>query len=145
MPAKPEQLIGSWRLKKWILTDGNGRVTEPMGPNPWGLIIYAADGYMSAMLAMPEARGRFAGNDPLGGSPEEAHRAMASCHAYVGRWRIDGERVVHDVEMALWPNMVGTSQVRYYRLDGHRIVLKTPPMTRKGASGVAELTWTRVT
>jgi hypothetical protein len=23
-------------------------------------------------------------------------------------------------------------------------VLKTPPMTRKGASGIAELTWTRV-
>jgi len=143
MPAKPEQLIGSWRLKKWILTDGNGRVTEPMGPNPWGLIIYAADGYMSAMLAMPD-RTPFAGNDPLGGSPEEAHRAMSSCHAYVGRWRIDGESVVHSVEMALWPNMVGTEQVRHYHLDGNRVILKTPPMTRKGASGIAELTWERV-
>ena len=143
MPATPDQLIGSWRLQRWVITDDAGSTTEPMGSNPWGLIIYAADGYMSAMLAMP-GRTPFAGNDPLGGSHEEAHRAMSTCHSYCGRWRIEGETVVHTVEMALWPNMVGTRQVRYYRLDGDRVILKTPPMTRKGASGIAELTWTRV-
>ena len=119
-----------------------GTVREPMGSDIKGLIIYSADGWMSAMLGHRE-RARFAGNDPLGGSAEEAHRAMSSLHAYAGRWKIEGETVVHSVEMALWPNMVGTQQVRHYRFAGDRVILKTPPMTRKGASGIAELTWTR--
>jgi len=144
MPAKPEQFVGTWRLLTWIITDGDGKVSEPMGPNPWGLLIYAADGYMTAMLgAQPATRQRFAGSDPLGGSPEETHRAMSTVHSYCGAWKIDGETVVHTVEGALWPNMVGTRQVRHYRFEGGKVVLKTPPMTRKGASGIAELTWTR--
>jgi hypothetical protein len=143
MPTPAEKLIGSWRLRRWILTDAAGTITQPMGPTPQGLLIYAADGWMSAMLATP-GRDRFAGADPLGGTPEEAHRAMASCHAYCGRWRIEGESVVHTVELALYPNMVGTEQVRHFRFDGHHLALKTPPLTRKGASGIAELTWVRV-
>ncbi len=145
MTATPETFIGTWRLLSWVITDDAGRKTEPMGPAPWGLLTYAADGYMFAMLgAEPTTRARFAGSDPLAGTPEEAHRAMSTCHSYCGRWRIDGDSLVHTVEGALWPNMVGTQQVRHYRFDGDRVILKTPPMTRKGASGIAELTWTRV-
>ncbi len=145
MTATPETFIGTWRLLSWVITDGEGKKTEPMGPAPWGLLTYAADGYMFAMLgADPSTRARFAGSDPLAGTPEEAQRAMSTCHSYCGRWRIDGDSLVHTVEGALWPNMVGTEQVRHYRFDGDRVILKTPPMTRKGASGIAELTWTRV-
>lgn len=143
MSATPDQFIGTWQLVKWIIVDGD-KVTEPMGPAPWGLITYAADGYMFAMLgAQPSTRAKFAGSDPLGGSPEEAHRAMSTVHSYCGTWKIEGDAVVHTVEGALWPNMVGTRQVRHYRFEGDHVVLKTPPLTRKGASGIAELTWKR--
>ena len=143
MTATPDQFIGTWRLLKWTITDG-AKVTEPMGPEPWGLLTYAADGYMFAMLGnQPATRARFAGSDPLGGSPEEAHRAMASVHSYCGTWKIEGDAVVHTVENALWPNMVGTRQVRHFRFADGKVMLKTPPLTRKGASGIAELTWTR--
>lgn len=114
-----------------------------MGPEVTGLLTYTQDGYMFAMLAAPD-RAPFAGPDPLGGSPEEAHRAMSTCHSYCGRWRLDGDSVVHTVEMALYPNMVGTEQVRHFRFEGDRVTLRTPPMTRKGASGIAELVWRRV-
>ena len=145
MTAKPEQFVGTWRLLSWTITDGDGKVSEPMGPTPWGLLIYSADGYMTAMLgAQPATRPRFAGSDPLGGSPEETHRAMSTVHSYCGAWKIDGETVVHTVEGALWPNMVGTRQVRHYRFEDGKVVLKTPPLTRKGTSGIAELTWRRV-
>ena len=61
MPASPDQFVGSWRLLKWIITDDAGTVREPMGSDIKGLIIYSADGWMSAMLGHRErARFRFA-------------------------------------------------------------------------------------
>lgn len=142
MTVTPEHLLGTWRLVSWVLTDSTGKQTTPAGPDPEGLLTYTADGFMFATLA---AKGRepFAGADPLGGTPDECQRAMATCHSYCGRYRLDGDTVVHAVEMALFPNMVGTEQRRFLRIDGDRIVLRTPPMTRKGSSGVAELVWRR--
>ena len=68
MPATPAQFVGTWRLLKWIITDEAGKVTEPMGSDIQGLLVYSADGWMTAMLGHRE-RPRFAGNDPLGGTP----------------------------------------------------------------------------
>ena len=137
-----KRLIGTWRLESWSITDGDGKTTHPLGPDAKGLLTYTADGFMFAFLAAP-LRTPFAGNDPLGGSAAETHAAMSSCHGYCGTWQIVGETGVHAVEMALFPNMVGTQQVRFWRFDGERVVLRTPPMTRKGASGIAELVWSR--
>jgi hypothetical protein len=142
MAAKPEQFIGTWRLVSWHLDDGAGKRHLPMGPNPIGLLTYTEDGFMFASLMTPE-RERFAGADPLGGSAGECQAAMSTCHSYCGRYRLDGDSVVHTVELALYPNMIGTEQRRFYRFEGELLKLTTPPMTRKGASGTAELTWRR--
>ena len=142
MAAKPEQFIGPWRLVSWFLNDDAGKRHMPMGPHPIGLLTYAADGYMFATLMTPE-RQRFAGNDPLDGSAEECRHALSTCHSYCGRYRFEGDAVVHTVELAAFPNMVGSEQRRFYRFEGDLLKLTTPPMTRKGASGVAELTWKR--
>ncbi len=144
MAAKPEQFIGTWRLVSWYLDDGQGKRHMPMGPNPIGLLTYTADGFMFATLTTP-GREPFAVNDPLGGTPAECHKAMSTCHSYCGRYRIDGDSVVHTVEAALLPNMVGTEQRRFFTFSegGKVVTLTTPPMIRKGASGKAELTWRR--
>src|SRR4051812_30817019 len=115
--AKPEQFIGTWRLVSWTLEDGAGKRHQPMGAHPVGLLAYTADGYMFATLMMPE-RKRFAGADPLGGSAEEAQAALSSCHSYCGRYRFEDGAVVHTVEAAAFPNMVGTEQRRFYRFEG---------------------------
>jgi hypothetical protein len=43
--------------------------------------------------------------------------------------------------MCLCPNLLGSVQVRYFRFDGDDLVLTTPPLTRAGATGTAELVW----
>ncbi|MBI1777387.1 MAG: lipocalin-like domain-containing protein [Proteobacteria bacterium] len=140
--ARAMDFMGTWRLVSWILDDGAGTRHEPMGPNPIGLLTYTSDGYMFGTLMAP-GREKFAGNDPLGGSEAECHKAMSTCHSYCGRYRLDGDSVVHSVELAVYPNMVGSEQRRFFRFEGELLKLRTPPMTRKGQSGIAELTWRR--
>ncbi|MBM3601110.1 MAG: lipocalin-like domain-containing protein [Alphaproteobacteria bacterium] len=138
-----ERLIGTWRLKSWVVREDGGRETRPLGDAPEGLLTYTADGYMFALLMAP-GRKPHAKDDPMGGTPAEAQASMAGFHSYSGRYRLEANEpvVVHSVELALLPNMIGTEQRRFYRFEGERrVVLRTPPITRKGAYGVAELVW----
>lgn len=138
-----QDLLGSWKLVSWRLWGEDGAVRLPLGDHPTGLLIYAPDGYMSATLMGPD-RPHFAGADPLRGSPEERATAMAGYHTYGGRYRIEGDRVIHSVEFALFPNIVGGEQVRYPRFEDGMLVLATPTLVRAGATGKAELVWRRI-
>ncbi len=131
-------------MLSWVLRDGEGRESRPLGEGGQGLLTYTADGYMFALLMRPD-RKRHAVDDPMGGTAAEARASMAGFHTYCGRYRFEGEgTVVHTVDMCLLPNMIGTEQRRFYRFDGNRLHLSTPPMTRKGSTGVGELVWERI-
>ena len=50
-----EDLLGSWHLLSWTLTYPNSsRVELPFGKSPTGLLIYSADGWMSAAISRSE-------------------------------------------------------------------------------------------
>jgi len=138
------RFVGSWHLKSWMVREPDGRESMPLGPEPRGLLVYTGDGWMAATLMVP-GRARHAVDDPMGATPAEAQASMAGFHAYSGRYRFEGDgTVIHEVEIALLPNMIGTVQRRFFRFDGdRRLVLRTPPLIRKGAHGVAELVWER--
>ncbi|MCV7274568.1 lipocalin-like domain-containing protein [Mycolicibacter arupensis] len=47
-----EALLGGWELSSFDSVDiDTGAVSHPLGTAPRGLILYTADGYMSAQLA----------------------------------------------------------------------------------------------
>jgi Lipocalin-like domain len=137
------QFLGSWKLVSWKIPGEDGSPHFPLGKKAKGLIVYAPDGYMFAALMAPD-RTKFAGDDPLTASAYEAMSAMRGYHTYCGRYRVFDDHVVHTVEMALSPNMIGSEQIRYYRFDGDLLILTTPPLTRAGVTGVAELVWRKV-
>lgn len=137
-----QRIVGTWRLESWDRVEDDGTRKPRFGPGATGLLIYAADGFMSATL-QDGNRTLFAGPDPYGGSAEECRAAMATGHSYGGRWRIEGDAIVHDVEFSVFPNWVGSRQIRFFRFDGERMILKTPPTHRRGSTGYAELTWRR--
>jgi hypothetical protein len=136
-----DRLIGTWRLADWARVDADGTRTPPL-PGAKGLIAYTADGFMFATL-MGANRAPFAGTDPMGGTAEEAHRAMSSGLSYCGRWRMEGDRLVHAVELSMFPNWVGAEMTRVVRFDGDRAVVTTLPITDKGKTFVFELVLTR--
>ena len=139
----PAPFLGSWKLVSWQIPDEAGRPRYPLGDDAQGLLVYAPDGYMFAALMAP-GRPRFLGGDPLGGGEAECRAAMSGYHTYCGRYRFEGDAVIHTVEMSLFPNLIGQEQIRYYRFEEDRLLLSTPPLTRNGLTGVAQLVWRRV-
>ena len=67
--------------------------------------------------------------------------------AYSGRYRVEGDDVVHTVEMSLYPDWNGTEQRRHVRLDDARLrlTLSTDPTPAGEATQRHRLDWERVT
>ena len=135
--------LGSWTLVSWRIAGPDGAWRYPLGADARGLLVYAPDGYMSAAL-MAADRPDFLGSDPLSGTAYECLTAMRSYHTYCGRYRLEDDRVVHRVELCLFPNLMGSEQVRFFRFEDDCLILSTPPIVRAGVAGVAELVWRRV-
>ena len=133
------RLIGAWRLVSSInYRDGVG--TPSYGTPPAGQLQYTEDGRMSAFLMDPAwvARGG-AGRD---GGPADSFTDFFS---YAGSWRLEGDIVTHDIDLASAPARVGTRFVRRVRMvDEDTIELETAPeISKSGVTYLARLVWRR--
>ena len=142
MSSSSHPLIGAWRIVSCEHRLSNGSVTRPFGRKPKGRLVYTADGRMIVLLT--------AANRPLCDSgqlfearDEELATAMRGVVAYSGRWRAHGDQVRHQVEISLFPNWVGTVQVRAFKLRGRRVSLTTKPFNVRGVKQTACLVWER--
>jgi hypothetical protein len=92
------------------------------------------------------ARSPIDGGDMLGGPDAQRLDAFTSFIAYSGTFGIEGGDVVHEVTMSLFPNWVGTRQVRHVRLEdgGRTLELSTDAFVLRGRLSVQRLTWDRV-
>jgi hypothetical protein len=140
-------LAGSWRLERWEAVGDDGSVVLPLGERPTGILVYHPDGTMITTIA-PADRPRLASADPLRGGPDDERlRAAETFVAYAGTWTLDGTDVVHAVSMSLYPNWVGTRQVRHVRLsdDASTLELSTDPFLLDGRRAIQRLVWRRAT
>ena len=64
--------------------------------------------------------------------------------AYAGRYSFYGDRVVHHVELSLFPNWVRTDQQRSVELSGDRLILSASSLLLAGTQQVPRLVWERV-
>ena len=138
-------LVGGWRLRTWVAIADDGSETRPMGDVPDGLLTYSADGTVIGIMAS-SGRPPFQADDVTGGSDAERAAAFATFIAYGGRYELTGDTVTHAVETSLFPNWVGTRQVRRWELDvtGRQLTLTSPPLTLGGATRVQRLVWERI-
>ena len=130
-------------MLSWENQAADGRVTYPMGTDPNGYVIYAADGRFSITISQ-RGRSGFAAGDLLSGTAEEQARAMEGFVAYAGRYSFHGDRVIHHVELSLFPNWVGSDQERWVELAGDRLTLSASPLLLAGKLQVPRLVWERV-
>ncbi len=143
-PALAEALVGAWRLVSWhIEYPASGRITEPFGPAPEGLILYTADGHMSAAMQRP-ARARFARENLAQVGDADKAAAFVSYLQYCGRWHVAGGDVHHLIELAMNPNLLGTRQVRGALLHGEELELRaSEPLEGEGAVRLHRILWRR--
>jgi hypothetical protein len=117
-----EDLVGAWELDTWQIRYADGRITHPFGTDAFGLIIYSADGRMSACIA---ARGRqpLDHADVRRAPAGQQAAAFASYFSYAGRYDVADGVATHHVEVALNPAFVGTRQRRRIALTGRELEL----------------------
>ena len=105
-------LIGTWRLLSWENRSlDDGEVSYPLGEDSTGYIIYNEDGYMFVAIMAPH-RLRFVADDLLSATKEEEAQAEETYVSYCGRYDLLGDKVVHHVELSLFPNWIGGDQER---------------------------------
>lgn len=121
--ATAADLIGAWQLQSWSLVYEDGRPSEhPLGHDAKGLILYTADGHVSATLMR-------AGRQSIGdGGTEARARACDDCFAYAGTYEVRGEAVFHTIVVATNPALAGITSTRniLLDLDGRRLTLSGP-------------------
>ncbi len=117
-------LVGTWRLIDWQAIRPGGGVGHPLGPRPEGLVIYGADGWMSAAM-MSRGRKRLSVGRARAAPAAERAAAFDGFLAYSCRWRLRGDTIEHSVVVALNPAMVGTRQRRRVAFEGRRLVVST--------------------
>lgn len=120
-------ITGTWRLQSWVAQDQeSGATVDVFGANPSGYMIYTPGGRVTVNLTA-EGRKPLSG-DRFSSPVEERALAFSTSIAYSGTYTLKGDAVTHRVEVASFPNWVGTEQVRFARMEGDTLTLKTPPI-----------------
>jgi hypothetical protein len=142
------ELIGSWKLIDWTVEMEGGRVVKPFRGRATGVLTYTDEGRMVASLMRTD-------REPIGtrsfaeAKALERASAAAGYLSYAGTYEILGDEVHHHVDLSLFPDWVGGTQVRHIEWitndDGSiDLELSTAhePLER---SAVNRLRWHRIT
>jgi hypothetical protein len=141
-PLSPrERLLGTWDLVSFVrLVDGDP-VDDVLGPDPVGRLTYQPDGRVTALLARRDRPWR-SGETFLSAGDEARGAAAREFVAYSGRFEVVDDRVVHHVDISLYPEHPGTDLVRTVSWRDGLLELRTPSRdTRSGRSMCDRLTW----
>ena len=76
----------------------------------------------------------------MNGTREEYLAAVAGYMSYSGRYAVEGDAVIHEISVSLFPNWIGKKQKRFFRCDGDLLVLRTSSLLTDGEMQQAELT-----
>jgi hypothetical protein len=117
-----DSIVGTWQIQSFVReVVATGQRYNEFGEKPDGYISYLPDGRMHAMLV--------AGNrvKPTGTLPTEEEKAklFGTMIAYAGTYRIEGEKIVHGVEVSWNQLWTGSQQTRFFKAEGDTLTITT--------------------
>ena len=143
-PARADDnpLLGTWRLKSFVReVAATGERYSQLGEHPDGYLTYGADGRMLVLFVSDEQPRPRA--EPTDDERIKLHKTMLS---YGGTYTLSPGKVVHHIDIEWDGRRLGTDQIRFYAIDGNKLLLKTEPNKSPvdGREGVGILTFERV-
>jgi hypothetical protein len=119
--ADRNPLLGTWKLKSYVITTAAGERSTPYGENPTGYLSYSLDGRMQAIGA---AHGRVV---PAGPTPPDNERVALhdTMFAYAGTYSVEAGKVIHHVDISWNEVWTGTDQIRLFEVNGNILTLTT--------------------
>jgi hypothetical protein len=140
MSLEKRQLLGRWRIVDWVQRYDDGRQVYPLGRELRGFVQYDEERMVCFITSVE--RPRLSGTQWTATQAEKA-AAYASCLAYSGTYEIAGDDVLHQVDLSLYPNWVGTTQRRGAVLRDGRLYLTARLEDGTPEARTAELIWER--
>ena len=141
--ADETPLLGTWRLKSFVReVTGTAERYNQLGDHPDGYINYSPDGRMIVFFVAADQPKL--GKEPTDEERIKLHKTML---AYGGTYTVTQGKVVHHIDIEWDGRRLGTDQVRFYMIEGDRLLLKTEPNKSPvdGREGVGILAFERVT
>jgi hypothetical protein len=140
--ADDNALLGTWKLKSFVReVAGTGERYNQMGAEPDGYLNYSADGRMLAFFVSGDQS--HPRTEPTNEERISLHKGML---AYGGTYQLSPGKVVHHIDIEWDGRRLGTEQVRFYTIDGDKLVIKTEANKSPvdGREGVGVLTFERI-
>jgi Lipocalin-like domain len=137
-----DEFVGAWNLISYERRTAAGEISYPMGRNPVGRLTYDARGRMSAQIMRPD-RPQFHSPTAAGGTADEKTAAFDGYIAYYGTYTLNqrDHTVIHHVEASLYPNWVGSDQLRTFEFSEGRLILSAVNAGEPGTE--SRLVWER--
>lgn len=134
-------LLGTWRLKSYVVTTDSGARSTPYGEHPIGYLSYSADGRMQVIGTASERMAPH--NAALAGN--ERVSLYDTMFAYAGTYSVEAGKVTHHVDISWNEVWNGTDQVRFFEVHGNTLTI-TSRLTDATTDTEAryDLVWERV-
>ena len=134
-------LLGTWRLTSYVATGPTGQRLTPYGERPTGYLVYSPEGRMQVIGIANDRR------SAVGGSPSDEERLALydTMFAYAGTFSVEGDRVIHHVDISWNETWTGTEQVRQFEVNGNILTITSRlPDPVSGLENRYALVWERV-
>lgn len=115
------RLTGTWRVMS-VDTEfqSSGKREPALGPDPNGFFVFTAEGRAMALIAAKERQ--------PGNSLEQLAALCRTMMAYCGPFRIEGDKLIIDVDVSSNQAWTGGVQERFIRVAGDAMEMVTPWM-----------------
>jgi hypothetical protein len=141
--ASENPIIGTWKLQSLVYeATAAGQRSSPFGDHPVGYLSYSSDGRMYAICVVED---RQKPRDLIP-TDEEKVKLQETIFAYGGTYTVDGEKVIHHVDISWNQSWTGTDLVRFYKLNDNILTITTAsaPGAIDGEEGKFILVWEKV-
>ena len=133
--------VGTWKLVSQQVTDAvTGESTSIFGANPRGTVTYTPDGHIFALITATDRKPA-----PPADDAQEA-QLYRTASGIAGRYTVEGPGLIaYALDVATNPNLVGTKQLRQWKIEGDTLTVTTAKPMR-GLNGKEVnfiLIWTR--
>jgi hypothetical protein len=130
--ALKDQIVGSWRLVS-IYNEENGAKHQNFGDKPVGLLMFDRSGNVITFLSKPDLP-KFASANRLKGSDKEYRDIMQGIVAGFGTYTVQGDAVAIKWIASTYPNRIGTTEKRMYKVAGNELSSTNPTAASGGTS-----------
>jgi hypothetical protein len=135
--AEPD-VVGNWKLVSYVTEElTTGKKTPLLGEHPKGYLIYTPQGRMMGLIVHETRSPPKVDEDRI-----NLHKSMVS---YSGRYTVQGDKVVHHVDVSWNEALTGTDLVRFFKVEGDRLTITTAPGKNAltGAEAISVVVWER--